>query len=164
MYIYEYKVFLFGRKAMLMPAAGIYSIEFLSRVCCSDSEKDTLKQKRRRIWIFLDQLRLVCDLANCLMLCDGTVSFSLACSAYVVGRGDWHVCVPVCSVHIRVEEKISLTAGRDGGLQNLEIHGLVQLRITDEQFGRIKLGINNKDTKGIQIQVNTWPGDRRVNK
>lgn len=57
------------------------------------------------------------------------------------------------SVHLRIEEKISLTAGRDGGLQNLEVHGLITLRITDEKFGRIKLHVDNNDTKGIQLQT-----------
>ncbi|ELT87396.1 hypothetical protein CAPTEDRAFT_140383 [Capitella teleta] len=57
------------------------------------------------------------------------------------------------SVHIRTEEKICLTAGRDGGLQNLEIHGLVRLRISDDQFSRIAIAIANEDTKGIQLQT-----------
>ena len=62
------------------------------------------------------------------------------------------------SVHIRLEEKITLVGNRDGGLQNLEVHGLVTLKITDEKLGRIKLAIDNTDDKGIQLQVN-WPGD-----
>ena len=57
------------------------------------------------------------------------------------------------SVHIRVEEKMTLTAGRDGGLQNLDVHGLLTLRISDEKFGRIKLGVANNDDKGAQLQV-----------
>ncbi|XP_074653755.1 coatomer subunit delta-like [Tubulanus polymorphus] len=57
------------------------------------------------------------------------------------------------SVHLRMEEKISLTAGRDGGLQNMEVHGLVMLRISDDTFGRIKIGVINNDTRGIQLQT-----------
>ena len=52
-----------------------------------------------------------------------------------------------------MEEKISLTAGRDGGLQNLEVHGFLMLRITDDTFGRVKIDVTNNDSKGIQIQV-----------
>ena len=48
---------------------------------------------------------------------------------------------------------MSLSAGRDGGLQNLEVHGLLTLRITDEKFGRVKVLVNNNDNKGIQVQV-----------
>ncbi|KAH6931025.1 hypothetical protein HPB50_021350 [Hyalomma asiaticum] len=57
------------------------------------------------------------------------------------------------AVNLNIEEKVTLTALRDGGLQNLEVHGLVTLRITDEQFGRIKLIFENHDDKGVQIQT-----------
>lgn len=57
------------------------------------------------------------------------------------------------SVHLRVEEKISLTCGRDGGLQNMEVLGMVTLRVTDDKNGRIRLIINNNDNKGLQLQV-----------
>ncbi|GAB6018804.1 Coatomer subunit delta [Chamberlinius hualienensis] len=56
-------------------------------------------------------------------------------------------------VHIRVEEKIALLANRDGGLENLEIHGLVSLRINEEQFGQVHVHLENRDDKGIQIQT-----------
>jgi len=52
-----------------------------------------------------------------------------------------------------VEEKMTLTAGREGGLQNLEVHGIITLKITNDKFGRIKVGVRNTDTKGIQLQV-----------
>lgn len=57
------------------------------------------------------------------------------------------------AVNLNVEEKVTLTALRDGGLQNLEVHGMVTLRITDEQYGRVKLLFENKDDKGVQIQT-----------
>lgn len=56
-------------------------------------------------------------------------------------------------VHLRIEEKISLTAKRDGGLQNLEVHGMVTLRIADEKYGRIRVSMENHDDKGIQLQT-----------
>lgn len=68
---------------------------------------------------------------------------------------DYLKCV-VCllsSVHLRVEEKITLTCGRDGGLQNMEVLGMVTLRVTDDKNGRIRLIINNNDNKGLQLQV-----------
>ena len=55
---------------------------------------------------------------------------------------------------MRVEEKIVVQAGRDGGLQNLEVFGLVKLKVSDEKYGKIKIGILNNDNKGVQIQVN----------
>ncbi|KAH9514885.1 Coatomer subunit delta [Bulinus truncatus] len=57
------------------------------------------------------------------------------------------------SVHLVVEEKISLTAGRDGGLQNMEVHGMLKLRVNDEKTSKIKVMITNNDTKGIQLQT-----------
>lgn len=57
------------------------------------------------------------------------------------------------SVHLKTDEKITLTAGRDGGLQNMEIRGLMVLRISDNEVARIKLGVENNDDKGFQLQV-----------
>ncbi|XP_041426624.1 coatomer subunit delta-like [Xenopus laevis] len=57
------------------------------------------------------------------------------------------------SVHLRVEEKISLTCSRDGGLQNMEVHGLIMLRVLDDKFGRIRVHIDNEDKKGVQLQT-----------
>lgn len=41
-----------------------------------------------------------------------------------------------------MEEKLSLTCGRDGGLQNLEIHGLLTLLINEEAYGRVRVQVN----------------------
>uniref|UniRef100_U3FD34 Coatomer subunit delta n=1 Tax=Micrurus fulvius TaxID=8637 RepID=U3FD34_MICFL len=57
------------------------------------------------------------------------------------------------SVHMKVEEKISLTCGRDGGLQNMELHGMIMLRILDEKFARICIHVENEDKKGVQLQT-----------
>lgn len=63
------------------------------------------------------------------------------------------------SVHLRVEEKITLTCGRDGGLQNMEVLGMITLRVSDEKNGRIRLMVNNGDKKGVQLQVHSkWAG------
>lgn len=49
-----------------------------------------------------------------------------------------------------------LRVGRDGGLQNFELHGLVTLRISDEKMGRIRVQLENKDSRGIQLQVRQY--------
>lgn len=54
---------------------------------------------------------------------------------------------------MKIEEKISLTCGRDGGLQNMELHGMIMLRVLDEKFARICIHIENEDKKGVQLQV-----------
>ncbi|KAB0406101.1 hypothetical protein E2I00_019222 [Balaenoptera physalus] len=58
-----------------------------------------------------------------------------------------------CIVHMKIEEKITLTCGRDGGLQNMELHGMIMLRISDDKFGRIRLHVENEDKKGVQLQT-----------
>ncbi|XP_028664344.1 archain 1a [Erpetoichthys calabaricus] len=57
------------------------------------------------------------------------------------------------STHLKIEEKISLTCGRDGGLQNMEVHGMITLRVSDEKSGRIRVHVDNGDKKGIQLQT-----------
>lgn len=56
-------------------------------------------------------------------------------------------------VHLRQEERLNVRVGRDGGLQNFELHGLVTLHISDEKWGRIRVQIENRDTRGIQLQT-----------
>lgn len=57
------------------------------------------------------------------------------------------------SVHAKLEEKITVVANRDGGLETMEISGIMTLRISDDQFGKIKLQIQNPNNKGIQLQT-----------
>lgn len=61
--------------------------------------------------------------------------------------------MPTSSVHCRIAEKVNLTAGRHGGLQNMEVSGLVMLKITDPAFLKIALAIDNSDDKGFQMQT-----------
>jgi len=58
-----------------------------------------------------------------------------------------------CSIHIKIEEKVMLTAGRHGGLQNMEVRGIVMLRITDPNLSKICIAYENRDSKGFQMQV-----------
>ena len=56
---------------------------------------------------------------------------------------------------------MTVTAGREGGLQSLDCHGIIALRINEknEQMGMIKIGVANNDDKGIQtLQVNRIMG------
>ncbi|EFA00195.2 coatomer subunit delta [Tribolium castaneum] len=56
-------------------------------------------------------------------------------------------------VHLRLEEKLIVRMGRDGGVQQFELLGLVTLHIGDEKWGRIRVQLENKDTRGIQLQT-----------
>ncbi|XP_071484198.1 coatomer subunit delta-like [Diadema antillarum] len=57
------------------------------------------------------------------------------------------------SVHLRVEEKMTVSTGRDGGLQALDVHGMITLRISDQKFGKIRIAVANNDEKGAQLQT-----------
>ncbi|CAH0753714.1 unnamed protein product [Bemisia tabaci] len=56
-------------------------------------------------------------------------------------------------VHLRQEEKLIVSVGRDGGVQNFELHGLVSLRISNDKYGKIRVQINNNDDRGFQFQT-----------
>jgi hypothetical protein len=58
-----------------------------------------------------------------------------------------------CSVHCKLEEKMTVVARRDGGLENMELLGMLTLRISDEPFGRIKLQIKNASNSFVQLQT-----------
>ena len=44
-------------------------------------------------------------------------------------------------------------AGRDGGLQSMELLGMVMLRISDPEFSKIRVVVDNKDQRSLQFQV-----------
>lgn len=61
--------------------------------------------------------------------------------------------VPTDEIHLRLEDKVTVRVGRDGGLQQFELSGLLTLRISNEKFGRIKIHLENNDNIGIQLQT-----------
>lgn len=52
-----------------------------------------------------------------------------------------------------MSEKLNLVAGRDGGLQNMEVLGLIMLRISDPENSKIRVLLGNKEKRPIQFQV-----------
>uniref|UniRef100_A0A2A4JU45 Coatomer subunit delta n=1 Tax=Heliothis virescens TaxID=7102 RepID=A0A2A4JU45_HELVI len=56
-------------------------------------------------------------------------------------------------VHLRFEERLTLVAGRDGDVQNFELSGLLTLRISNEQYARIHVHVDNQDTRPLQLQT-----------
>jgi len=62
--------------------------------------------------------------------------------------------IPSEAVHLRLEEKISLSARRDGALQSLEVAGTLSLRVSDEKSAKLKILVdNNCDKQGVQVQT-----------
>lgn len=58
------------------------------------------------------------------------------------------------SVHLKQEEKLILRCGRDGGLESFEVHGMIMLHVKSEQYGRVLVAVDNKETRNVQLQVN----------
>merc|ERR1711899_37212 len=56
------------------------------------------------------------------------------------------------SVHAKVEETLNVVARRDGGLDSMELSGILTLRISDDAFGRIKLQLKNPTNNMVQLQ------------
>nr|XP_023026547.1 coatomer subunit delta [Leptinotarsa decemlineata] len=56
-------------------------------------------------------------------------------------------------VHLRLEEKLVVRLGRDGGVQQFEVLGLATLHIGDERWGRIRVHLENQNSHGVQLQT-----------
>lgn len=54
---------------------------------------------------------------------------------------------------MRLEEKLIIRLGRDGGTQQFELHGMTTLHIGDERWGRIRIQLDNQNTHGVQLQT-----------
>lgn len=48
---------------------------------------------------------------------------------------------------------LTVRMGRNGGVQQLELSGMVSLHIANEKWGRIRVQLDNQDTKGVQLQT-----------
>ncbi|KAL5479170.1 hypothetical protein EMCRGX_G022660 [Ephydatia muelleri] len=57
------------------------------------------------------------------------------------------------SVHLKLAEKVTLVAGKDGGVQNLEVLGILYLRITDPAFGNVVVAVKHNEEKQVQFQT-----------
>lgn len=56
-------------------------------------------------------------------------------------------------VHIKIAEHITVVAGRDGGLQTMEVLGMATLRVGDPECAHIQIAIDHKDDRAPQFQV-----------
>ena len=57
---------------------------------------------------------------------------------------------------MKQEEKLSVRCGRDGGVESLEVHGMIMLRVKSEEYGRIVVITTNKESRNIQLQVKEY--------
>merc|ERR1719195_1779909 len=57
------------------------------------------------------------------------------------------------AVHVTLEEKIMLTAGRDGGLQSMELVGMLTLRVAEDNVGRVRLALENTELELNDVTI-----------
>jgi len=57
------------------------------------------------------------------------------------------------NIHLRTDERLVLTMSRDGGVQSMEVHGIVHLRINDPDKAHCKIHMQNDDSKGAMVQT-----------
>lgn len=58
------------------------------------------------------------------------------------------------SVHVTVEERLSVTADRDGGLEQMQLQGRCNVQVADEKFSNILVNLQKDEESGCQIQTN----------
>ncbi|KAJ3261321.1 hypothetical protein HK103_005929 [Boothiomyces macroporosus] len=56
-------------------------------------------------------------------------------------------------IHVIIEEKISATANKDGGLSSMEVNGSMLLKVNDEEKARVKLGVTFNQELGLQFKT-----------
>ena len=57
------------------------------------------------------------------------------------------------SVHVNIDEKITLSAERDGGIQNMEVKGAMVLQISDPQKNKVHLQVHAVESPSLQLKV-----------
>ncbi|KAG0210569.1 Coatomer subunit delta [Mortierella sp. GBA30] len=67
---------------------------------------------------------------------------------------------PMESVHVHIEEKITMVANRDGGLENMEVKGDLTLRVSDPSRTKISLALHHLEDPNIQFK--THPNVNKV--
>jgi hypothetical protein len=56
-------------------------------------------------------------------------------------------------VHLVIQEKVSVVANRDGGLQNMEVNGSMMLKVNDPAKGKLSLRVSHLGDPNIQFKV-----------
>ncbi|RCH83443.1 Coatomer subunit delta, partial [Rhizopus stolonifer] len=56
-------------------------------------------------------------------------------------------------VHVDIEEHVSLTANKDGGLEQMEVRGVLTLKISDPSAARISLALEAGNDSSIQFKT-----------
>ncbi|KAG2174386.1 hypothetical protein INT43_004409 [Umbelopsis isabellina] len=61
--------------------------------------------------------------------------------------------IPQESVHVTAEERMRLVANRDGGLEQMEIKGVLVLKISDPSAGKVRILVNAVEESSLQFKT-----------
>lgn len=56
-------------------------------------------------------------------------------------------------MHITAEERMRLVANRDGGLEQLEVKGVLILKITNPNEGKVRILVNAEEESSLQFKT-----------
>ncbi|KAH8420154.1 hypothetical protein KR009_006408, partial [Drosophila setifemur] len=136
---------------------GMASIEVdtKAKVVAKPTSRNALKLggKSKDVDSFVDQLKSEGEKIANLAPAAPAGSSSAASSASAAAAKAISADIHRESVHLKIEDKLVVRVGRDGGLQLFENVGLLTLRISDEAYGRILLILNGNYTQGLQLQT-----------
>ncbi|XP_030564379.1 coatomer subunit delta [Drosophila novamexicana] len=109
--------------------------------------------KSKDVDSFVDQLKSEGEKIANLAPAVAAGSSGAAASASAAAKAKISADIHTESVHLKMEDKLVVRLGRDGGVQQFELSGLLTLRITDESRAHIRVLLANNDTQGIQLQT-----------
>lgn len=124
-----------------------------------------LGSKSRDVDVFVDQLRTEGEqVASVEQQSRGS---SGAGSGAVVAETNAMPRAAQGDVHVRIEEKLSVEAGRDGGLQSMELHGILHVKVNNEEKAACRLLVAQMDAAGrpggAAAQMQTHPNIDKKN-
>ncbi|XP_016948818.1 coatomer subunit delta isoform X2 [Drosophila biarmipes] len=136
---------------------GITSIDVdtKSKAAAKPTSRNALKLggKSKDVDSFVDQLKSEGEKIANLAPAAPAGSSSAAASASAVAKAAISADIHKESVHLKIEDKLVVRLGRDGGVQQFENSGLLTLRIADEAYGRILLKLSPNYIQGLQLQT-----------
>lgn len=59
----------------------------------------------------------------------------------------------IYSIHVDIEERVSLTANRDGGLEQMDVRGVLTLKIADPSSARVSLALKASHDGSINFKT-----------
>ncbi|EDV95267.1 GH17851, partial [Drosophila grimshawi] len=140
-----------GNSSFVQSEAKIVTVKAAQKPVSRNALK--LGGKSKDVDSFVDQLKSEGEKISTLVPAAAPGSSGAAANASAAAKAKISADIHTESVHLKMEDKLVVRLGRDGGVQQFELTGLLTLRITDENLGRIKVKLANNDAQGIQLQT-----------